>query len=196
MLRGSLVVCFAFGCNSNEALPDAPATPDDARIDAYKPSCAFNPPASPTGEMAELGASDPPELTNFRSLSENDHFQVYQGPQGGYHVWINVRHRNIDLGDGSIPTRPQTKVSIFAQDGSRVNLEDCGYRFAYQAMSDNYAYLGEAWLTLLLTNFAATVDMTPLMLKIEVLDRNGKYAVDTRWVTALRPIPTPIGPPP
>jgi len=169
---------------------------DDAAIDARKnPSCAFAPPAAPTGGSAELGAADPPDLNNFTPVDDGDTFQSYSGPQGGYHLWIDVRIKDMDPGDGNDTfTRPQTKFNIYVQDGTRVNLEDCAYRLAYHDGGDGYLYLSVAWLNQVLPDVGVAINDTPLRLEVDVLDRNGLYAVDSRQVIALKPIPTPIGP--
>jgi hypothetical protein len=170
---------------------DGDASIPDARIN---PSCVFKPPPTPNGGQAELGNADPPELNNFTVIDNGYNYQSYAGPQAGYHLWIDVRIRGMDAGDaGDVYTRPQTKFNIY-KDGTRVNLEDCAYRLAYQDGGDGFMYLNVAWLNQVLPDVGSKFMDTPLHLKIEVLDRNGLYATDERDVIALMPIPTPIGP--
>lgn len=190
-----LVLVATVGCGKNEATVDA-GEPQDARVDAPIPqSCLFTPPPSPTGGVVELGAVDPPDLNNFTTVKTDDLYQSYSGPQGGYHLWIDTRITGIDLGDGvTVNSRPQTKFNIYLQSGMRINLEDCAYHLAYHDGGDGKSYLSIGWLNQILNSVGGTLDRTPLRLKVEVLDRNGNYAVDERWVTALAPIPTPIGP--
>jgi hypothetical protein len=193
-MRWCGLVIAAIGCGKpSDTVQDA-AT--DAKTDAPIPqSCLFTPPAAPTGGVIELGAVDPPELNNFTVVKENDPYQTYSGPQGGYHLWIDARISGIDLGDGTtVKSRPQTRFNIYLQDGTRIDLEDCAYRLAYHDGGDGKMYLSVGWLNQILNSVGPTIDHTPLRLKVEVLDRNGLYAIDERWVNALAPVPTPIGP--
>lgn len=190
-----LALVATAGCGKGNAVADA--GDPDARPDAVIPqSCKFMPPATPTGGgTVELGAVDPPDLNNFTTVKVNDLYQSYSGPQGGYHLWIDTRIQGIDLGDGStVNSRPQTKFNIYTEDGKRINLEDCAYHLAYHDGGDGRSYLNVGWLNQILNSVGPTLDHTPLRLKVEVLDRNGVYAVDERIVTTLAPIPTPIGP--
>jgi hypothetical protein len=193
----ALVAIAAAGCGGGPATQDDGGGGDpDVRPDMpIPPSCVFTPPAAPTGGTIELGAVDPPELNNFTVVANNDPFQVYAGPQGGYHVWIDVRMQGMDPGDGvDVNTRPQTKFNVYTMDGARINLENCAYRLEYHDGGDGFRYLNIGWLNQILNVVAITIDMTPLKIRIEVLDRNGLYAIDERMVNALAPIPTPIGP--
>jgi hypothetical protein len=192
----ALAAVLAAGCGGGPTPAIDGGSDPDMRPDMQiPPSCVFTPPPAPTGGTIELGAVDPPELNNFTQVSENGNFQVYAGPQGGYHVWIDVRIQGMDPGDGvDVNTRPQTRFSVFAMDGSRINLEDCAYRLEYSDGGDGFRYLSIGWLNQIQNAVALTIDMTPLRLLIEVLDRDGLYAIDERWVNALAPIPTPIGP--
>src|SRR5258706_1746837 len=115
----ALALVATAGCGKSSATADAGEP--DARPDAPIPlSCLFMPPATPTGGVAELGNADPPNLNNFTVVKPSDTYQVYEGPQGGYHLWIDSRIQGIDLGDGSnIKTRPQTKFHIFTAAGKR-----------------------------------------------------------------------------
>jgi hypothetical protein len=188
-----LAIVATAACSGGAAAHDAAG---DGPADVTIPqSCVFTPPASPTGGVIELGAADPPDLNNFTVVKTNDPYQTYSGPQGGYHIWIDARIQGIDPGDGvDVKTRPQTKFNIYIQDGTRIDLEDCAYRLAYHDGGDGKMYLSVAWLNQILNNVAPSIDHTPLRLKVEVLDRNGLYAIDERWVNGLAPIPTPIGP--
>jgi hypothetical protein len=192
-----VLVVATVGCGDDSSTVRMDSkTMGDGAIDAHvNPSCAFSPPAAPTAGTAELGAADPPDLNNFTPVADGDTFQSYLGPQGGYHLWIDVRVQDMDPGDGmDVLTRPQTKFHIYTQDGTRVNLEDCAYRLQYNDGGDGYLYLKVAWLNQVLPEVGSTFNDTPLRLRVEVLDRNGHYAVDARSVIALKPIPTPIGP--
>jgi len=180
----ALVVLAMIGCgdHSGSATSDA----SDAAIDSSVSSCAFDPPSTPTGGVVNLGTGE----NSFVPVTANENFPTYLGPQGAYYIWINVRIQGLDLGDGTdVMSRPQTKFSVFTPDGTRVNLETCGYRLPYQDGGDGYMYLSMSWLSMFLPTFGESIDNNPIQLQVEVLDRDGLYAIDQRSVIALAPTP-------
>jgi len=183
-LLGLAAACGDHGTHNN--MPGSDAGMPDAPPDAFVSPCAFNPPPTPTGGTVEVGTGE----NMFTTITPGEDFQIYFGPQGAYYVWFNIRFQDMDPGDGSdVATRPQTKFSILAQDGSRVNIESCGYRLEYDAGSDGYTYLADSFLSELLPVEGMMINNTPLTMQVEVLDRTGKYAIDKRAVNALTPIP-------
>lgn len=64
------------------------------------------------GARVELGTGTNSSFANYRRLTDGDPVYVTPGPQGGQHLWIQLRARGVD------PTRPQIDVRAFrARDG-------------------------------------------------------------------------------
>lgn len=64
------------------------------------------------GAEVELGTGTNSSFANYRPLSDGDPVYVTPGPQGGQHLWIQLRARGID------PSRPRVSVrALRASDG-------------------------------------------------------------------------------
>ncbi len=82
------LTCIAGACQSSEVADDA--------LEDYEPGWAAAPP-----DVCRPARRGPPEVvlgtgqTDFASLGDGQVLQLEKGPQGGHHIWIAVRMKNL-----------------------------------------------------------------------------------------------------
>jgi hypothetical protein len=167
------LTCIAGGCTSGEV--------GEAALEDYEPMWALAPP-----DICRPAKHGPPEViigtgqTDYASLAEGQVLQLEKGPQGGHHIWIAARMKNLRQSGSTTsitakiegdpePVPPVSFVFTFDRDeGSYCKV--WGLRYQVDAGA---ADLRAAYKRFLGKRLAVTV---------EVLDSTGARASATRVV--------------
>lgn len=113
----------------------APEVGDDA-LEPYAADWAKNPPdiCKPAGAGAPevmLGTG----MTDYAPLAEGQTLSLERGPQGGHHVWIAVRMKNLRQ-SGSMTT-----IHARVPDDPSITVPDAGYVFTFDRDEGSYCKL-------------------------------------------------------
>jgi hypothetical protein len=164
----------AAGCSAPE---DAPCWPGPARD-------------APRGEV-ELGAGE----DGFAPLAPDQDLYLERGPQGGYHfaVWPRMR--------GMLPDTDGTTSNRFTalRDGEqKIDVFLCPHRLLYVEDSTDSGYMQTQRRVLVIIDdeYASGLDGHRVLLRVEVLDADGRYALDERWIVARQEALPDAGPGP
>lgn len=98
-------------------------------------ACGEDPPSGPATIEIGTGALD------FEVITKGQELPLVAGPQGGYHFVINARIQNLLPGDSSTPNalgNPQTRFSIYLEDGTRVDNMSAPYRLGYRDGAEDW----------------------------------------------------------
>lgn len=113
----------------------APEVPD-AALEAYAPDWPKNPP-----DICKPANAGPPEvvlgtgMTDYASLADGQVLALERGPQGGHHIWIAVRMKNLRQ-SGSMTT-----IHAKVPDDPSLIVPDAAYVFTYDRDEGNYCKL-------------------------------------------------------
>lgn len=174
------LVCAApetcsFGrCTSSEVPPDqledyAPGWPDNAP-DACKPARAGDP-------EVILGTGQ----TDYSPLADGQTLQLEKGPQGGHHIWIAVRMKNLRQ-SGSMTT-----ITATLPDEAGAAVPPAAYVFTYDRDEGAYCklwglrYQVDSGATDLRSEYKRFLGKR-LAVTVEVTDRTGVKASSTRII--------------
>jgi hypothetical protein len=165
--------CIAGACQSSEV--------PEASLEDYEPGWAAAPP-----DICRPAKHGPPEViigtgqTDYASLSDGQVLQLEKGPQGGHHIWIAARMKNLRQSGSTTtitssiegdpePVPPVSFVFTYDRDeGSYCKV--WGLRYQVDAGAGD---LREAYKRFLGKR---------LSVKVEVLDSTGARASSTRVV--------------
>lgn len=131
---------------------------------------------APLGE-AELGAGE----VAFEALAPDQEVVLIHGPQGGYHVNVWPRVRGMVVADdGSI----DTLFSAYVEEGDEVDLFECPHNAAYVAdpAGGDYLMTRSNIPLIVLNERVPDIDGHSLLLRVEMVDAEGRYARDERRV--------------
>jgi hypothetical protein len=156
--------------------------------DEPPPSVCWPEGATPGGEV-DLGTGS----LAFEPLADGDPLIVVNGPQGGNHVLLHARVRNLEGGDpAERSTLPYTRFSLFRADGSQIAVASCGSQLAYSEPADDWLSLQYGRFVIVLQAAAAEIVDEEGRAVVEVVDCEGRYATDERTVRLVaEPEPEP-----
>jgi hypothetical protein len=166
--------CVAGRCASEEVA--------SADLETYEPTWATAPP-----DICRPPNHGPPELalgtgqTDFAPLADGQTLQLERGPQGGHHLWVAARMRNLRQ-SGS-----RTTLSAKVVGAPAISIPPAGYVFSFDRDEGNYCKL---WgLRFQLDSGAADLGTTykqflgkDLELTVEVIDSTNARATATRVI--------------
>lgn len=177
----------AAACAGGDDAPQTPG-PADARVpdpnapDA-RPLC-YGGGGTPTpGAEVELGTYD----DGFIALAEEQELPLHAGTQGGFHFFGHARIRGLSAGDPEQPleANPATNFRAFTEDGTDITLRPCTFPLAYELdASGNYVLPYPPILQISRYEVPAIYGQRVRIL-VEVIDAEGRYARDERWVIAV-----------
>ena len=173
--------CGGSDGSPNPGPPDARVTDPDAP-DA-RPLC-YSGGGTPTpGAEVELGA----HREGFAVLDEDDDFELHQGTQGGFHFFGQARIRGLAAGDREQPpeSNPATWFRAFTEDGTDITLRPCAYPVAYEMNQDGEYVLPYAPILQIENRVVPGIYGQRVRITVEVMDGEGRYARDERWVIAV-----------
>ncbi len=142
-------------------------------------ACGEDPPSGPAVLEIGTGALD------FEPLTRGQELSLVAGIQGGYHFVINARMQNLLPGDPSSPNalgNPQTRFSIYLEDGSRVDNMAPPYRLGYRSAADGWFEMPSGRILQLDDNLIANGDLLTeifeqdVRLVVEIRDARGAEA--------------------
>ena len=166
--------CSAGRCVTEEVAFD--------QLEDYEPTWATSPP-----DLCRPAKHGPPELflgtgqTDFAPLADGQTLQLERGPQGGHHIWIATRMKNLRQ-SGS-----RTTINAKVVDDPTSPIAPAGYVFTYDRDEGNYCKL---WgLRFQLDSGAADLGTTykrflgkRLEVTVEVIDSTNARATSTKTV--------------
>jgi hypothetical protein len=148
----------------------------------------YNDPAASVGSVeagATLAPSDP-----FVPFEDPPSVQVFQGIQGGHHVFLTAQIDGLNPGDPASSdaksVNPRTLFTFYRASGEKLSVNACPSLRAYETGEDAKYQLG-GFRVLLDEKFIPDVYGQEVRLVVEVLDCDGLYAYHERWVTVLAP---------
>jgi hypothetical protein len=130
-------------------------------------------------------------VDSFTPFVDGQMAQVIHGPQGGYHVITAVLAHGIWPGTADAPTAPDdptTTLRAFRASGAEFEITGellNVFHSPYQAMGDG-AWLGDRFLRFMIQS-PTEIAGERLLLRAEVVDRDGKMASDEKHVIAVPP---------
>ncbi len=151
-------------------------------------ACGDDPPSG-TG-IVEIGTG----ALEFESLAEGQELPIVAGVQGGYHFVVNARMQNLIAGDPSSPNalgNPQTRFTIYLEDGTRVDNMIPPYRLGYRSASDGWKELPSGRVLQLDDQQIADDNLIPdiygqtVRIVVQIRDPRGKEAEHEASVVAV-----------
>ena len=181
MSRNSVIFClllataFGSGCDCRSA-PGADAGPQEI----------------------ELGTGG----LNFEPLSTGQGLVLIAGIQGGYHFIVNARIKGLLSGNPSVPGElgnPQTRFSIFDEDGRQIDTMPRPYRLGYRPANEGWFELPSGRILQINQQLVVDEGLVPeiygqqVRLTVDVLDASGLEANAEVWVVAEQDISPDAG---
>ncbi len=151
-------------------------------------ACGDDPPSGPG--TIEIGSG----ALEFVPITDGQELEIVAGVQGGYHFVINARMQNLIPGDPSMPNalgNPQTRFSIYLEDGQRVDNMSPPYRLGYRSAADEWRELPSGRILQLDDGLIANEDLIPeiygqdVRVVVEIRDASGREAEAEAWVVAV-----------
>jgi len=130
----------------------------------------------------------------FEALVEGQELAIIAGPQGGYHFIINARMQGFLPGFPLQPGllgNPQTRFSIFLENGEQVDIQANPYRLGYQKSLDSWYELPAGRFLRLSDNLIASENLLPniygqrVRLEVRLRDAKGQETKASQWVVAV-----------
>jgi hypothetical protein len=131
------------------------------------------------GGVVEIGTG----VTRFEPLLDGQALDLYAGPQGGFHFFLHARLQ--DLFPGELEDRatlPYTYFTAEFGDGTSIGVLECASRLPYPVESQGYRALDAGRFLPLHDDFVDRLAVEPVLVSVAVLDCDGLYAEDHRWV--------------
>jgi hypothetical protein len=184
---GNMVAALAAGAVAACSGDEPP--PEDPPVECWSSS----PPHVDLGE-AELGGGEEGSDT-FHPLAPDQAVELIRGPQGGFHILVQPRVRGLSAADGG---RIDTRFSALLEGETKVDPFECPHHPTYVADPAGGDYLlGRITPLIIVNERVPDVVDRPLLLRMEALDREGRYARDERrvipWLAELPPDAGPAG---
>jgi hypothetical protein len=133
----------------------------------------------PSGGAVELGTG----VTEFEPLLDGQALDLYAGPQGGFHFFLHARLRGLFPGElDNRATLPYTHFTAEFGDGTRIGVLECASRLPYPVESQGYHALDAGRFLPVHDDFVDRLAAEPVLVSVAVLDCDGLYAEDHRWV--------------
>jgi len=136
----------------------------------------------------ELGTG----IDAFTPFVDGQPAQVIHGPQGGYHIITAILAHGIWPGTQGQPTAPDdptTTLRAFRADGTEFEITGellNVFHLPYAPAGDG-AWLGDRLLRLMIPS-PSTIAGERLLLRAEVVDRDGRMDSDEKHVVAVPPV--------
>lgn len=169
-LAGFIVwsLAIAAACSGKDPLPPA--------IDCWDGS------GTPGDGEVQLGTGD----TAFDPMVDEQEVEVHRGIQGLVHIFLRARVRGLDEGnEDDMNTQPYTLFSGHFENGDPIGLFECAMRLPYPIESDpDYLMLDGPRAFVLNEDAVDTIVGQRVLLRVDVLDIEGRYATDEHWVRA------------
>jgi hypothetical protein len=136
-------------------------------------ACGADPSAPP---VAEVGTG----VERWEPLEAEATVFLIEGPQGGRHIIGNVRMEGMEPGT-TRATAPTTRFDVFKVDGSRVSTDLPPFSEPFVETPDGSLTLPFGRYVFIDSPAAEIVD-TIVEFKVELNDKQGHSAGDSRWV--------------
>lgn len=163
---GDPVTCIAGRCVDDRVAPEA--------LETYRPGWPDD-----TPDICRPAGGGAPEIvlgtgqTDYLPLSSGQTLQLERGPQGGHHIWMAVRMKNLKQ------TGTMTTLSA-AQPESTVTVQPTAFVFTFDRDEGGYCKLYGLRFQLDTGGNAPQVFLDkPLDVKVEAVDRTGAKASAT-----------------
>jgi hypothetical protein len=149
--------------------------------------CDSQPKADAGPEEIELGTGG----LNFEPLEDDQPLLLVAGIQGGYHFVVNARIRGLLSGDPSVPDalgNPQTRFTIFDEDGRQIDNMPRPYRLGYREIEDGWFELPSGRILQIDQQLVIDEGLVPAIytqrvrLTVEIRDARGTEASAELWV--------------
>ncbi len=137
------------------------------------------------GTVTLRAAEEPFEVIEDEAL-----VQIVHGPQGGYHISVSASIAGLHPGDAldlySVDN-PRTLFTVFNGSGERISLALCPFRHPYVDDGGEDKALARSY-PIVLDNDAALMNFDRrVLVRVEVVDRQGFDAADENIVQAVAP---------
>jgi hypothetical protein len=164
-------------------MPDA--QPPDPNAPDARPLCYAGGGTPTPGAEVVLGAFA--DGVGYTPLAEDDEMPVYAGPQGGHHFFVHARISGLSPGDREQPpeTNPATWFTAYLEDGTDITQAPCVFPLAYELNADGEYQLPYPPILQIDSLQVPAIYNTRVRIKVEVMDGEGHYATDERWVIAV-----------
>jgi len=133
--------------------------------------------------MVELGTG----TTEWEPLAEETELVLIAGPQGGHHFIVHARMRGMDPGDPSSPglvLNPTTRFAVTNEAGDRLEIDMAPYRLGYEQVGADF-FLPSGRILQVVESEVTAMYGQRARIDLQVTDRDGVAASDSRWVIAL-----------
>jgi len=148
-------------------------------------SCACDVAAPATsGGTAELGTGG----DAWQPLIEGQELELVTGGQGGHHFVVRARIQDMVPGDPTQPAavdNPSTEFAVFLGD-ERIDLEFPPFRLGYLVCVDGWFDLGGGRIARIDESALPYIYGSEVRIVVEVIDFEGRHAIDDRTVIAVR----------
>ena len=130
----------------------------------------------------------------FEALSEDQELLLVNGIQGGFHFVVHARMRGMLGGTPASPGalgNPQTRFSIYREDGTRIDSMAPPYRLGFREADDGWLEMSSGRIlqlsqVLVLEGILPGLYAEKVRLVVEIRDVEGVEAMDEIWVRPLR----------
>ena len=137
------------------------------------------------GQLAvELGTG----TLDFEPITPEQDLELIAGPQGGHHFIVHARATGLVPGDPSQPGQtgnPQTRFSVFDEDGLQVDLQFPPYVLGYRDDGDGWYVLPSGRILQLVEVEVPRLYGTRVRIGVRVEDVLGATGSDERWVRVI-----------
>jgi len=174
MRRGLVLACLC-ACGEDPQPPPNECVPDPS---------VLRDPALPDAHI-ELGSGQ----LRYDELVEDGQIILIHGPQGGYHLPLNVRIFGMEPGDPSdFTSGPLTLFTVLDEGGNSLAYFPCAVTFPYVPSADAVggAFQLDRPQAMIIPN-----DMVPaiygrrVLARVQVLDRDGRWGTDEAHATVI-----------
>ena len=158
------------------------ATDVEVEPDALECYSGGMPPSAEARGSIELGWG----TDDFRPIEPDQTLTLQPGLASPHYFEIHTRITDLEPGNPDAhddPSNPHTLVSVFDEDGQRVDVHACGSRRAYQPDGESSDALVSWRNVTVATDFIDQADGARARIVAEILDANGGYAENEVWVT-------------
>lgn len=160
--------------------------------------CGSRPSPDAGPQEIELGTGG----LNFEPLSDDQGLVLIAGTQGGFHFIVNARIKGFLSGNPSVPDElgnPQTRFSMFDEDGRQIDIMPRPYRLGYRAAEDGWFELPSGRILQINQQLVIDEGLVPAIygqrvrLTVDVRDASGTEASAELWIIAERDISPDAG---
>lgn len=137
------------------------------------------------GASVELGTGP----SEFEPLDNEQDLPLFPGTQGGAHFFLQAKIAGLSPGErsGAREVNPSTWFSIHLENGEDITGLDCEYPRAYVESDGGKYELPYGRAVQIDPAYLETIYGQRVRVMVEVMDAQGRYATDERWVIAVEP---------